>query len=188
MVIYYSLENFGSVKKSQVVSFEAKNYDDLEEYFIIEPLPGLRLLKLVFLYGANGSGKTTILRGLEFLRDLVLAPLEKKTETLNYKQFLLDENSRLEDSSMEIAFVSNKRRYVYNIVFNNHCIVTEKLLVYNPKKSTVFERTTDVERQLTSIRFGSKIRLRKSDANHLKTITLWNNSVLGGFLKANVEV
>ena len=81
MIVSFSLQNFGSVKEKQTMSFEATKSVDLEDYYIIEPIKGVRLLKLALIYGANASGKTTILKALEFLRDLVLEPAEKKQKS-----------------------------------------------------------------------------------------------------------
>ena len=84
MIISFSVTNFGPIREKQTISFEAKKYDDLENYYVIEPIKGLRLLKLIFLYGANASGKTTMLNAIEFLRDIVLDPFEKKNEKFDF--------------------------------------------------------------------------------------------------------
>lgn len=188
MIINFTLENFGPVRELQTISFEAKKYDDLENYFIVEPIPNLRLLKMVFLYGANASGKTTFLKGIEFLRDIVLEPLEKRNEEIEFKQFMFDENSRKANSFVEVSFVTSGKKYVYSLTFNNTYIVKESLFVYNPKKSVVFERVTDEIKQLSTIKFGSKLKVGKEVSNTLINNTLWNNTVLGGFLKVNVDI
>lgn len=188
MIINFTLENFGPVRERQTISFEAKKYDDLENYFIVEPIPNLRLLKLIFLYGANASGKTTFLKGIEFLRDIVLEPLEKRNEEIEFKQFMFDENSRKANSFIEVSFVTSGKKYVYSLTFNNTYIVKESLIVYNPNKSVVFERVTDEIKQLSTIKFGSKLKVGKEVSNTLINNTLWNNTVLGGFLKVNVDI
>jgi AAA15 family ATPase/GTPase len=63
MIINFSIENFGSIKDKQELSFEADKSTQLEDYYIIPAIGGLRLLKLGLIYGANASGKTTILKG-----------------------------------------------------------------------------------------------------------------------------
>jgi AAA15 family ATPase/GTPase len=42
-------------------------------------------------------------------------------------------------------------------------------------------------KQLSSIKFGSKISINKEHKNVLEANTLWNNTVLGGYLKTNFE-
>jgi hypothetical protein len=59
---------------------------------------------------------------------------------------------------------------------------------YNPNKANVYKRTTDIKNQFTEIKFGSKIKIDKLFEKNLEANTLWNNTVLGGFLKTNVDV
>lgn len=188
MIVNFSIQNFGSIKDKQTISFEASNSIDLEEYYIIEPIKGIRLLKLLLIYGANASGKTTILNALDFLRDTILYPLKKKTDKLNFKPFLFDLNTPHENSILTIDFIQNKVRYYYEIEFNINAIIKEELYFYKPNKANVFKRLTDSEKQLTEIVFGKKIKTDKTFEKNLEANTLWNNTVLGGFLKTNIEL
>jgi AAA15 family ATPase/GTPase len=56
MIVNFSIQNFGSIKEKQTLSFEADKSNQLEDYYVIET-NGLRLLKLGLIYGANASGK-----------------------------------------------------------------------------------------------------------------------------------
>lgn len=186
MIVNFSIQNFGSIKERQTLSFEADKSVQLEDYYVI-PTNGLRLLKLGLIYGANASGKTTILNALEFLRDLVLEPEEKKTEPLEFKPFLLDNVSIKLNTIISIEFIQNDIRYYYEVEFNQKAIIKETLNHYNPIKSNVFKRTTDIDKQFTEISFGSKIKKDKTFEKTLEANTLWNNTVLGGFLKTNIK-
>ncbi|GHU83697.1 abortive infection protein [Bacteroidia bacterium] len=157
----------------------------MEDYYVIET-NGLRLLKLGLIYGANASGKTTILKALNFLQTLVLNPKNQKTETFNFEPFLFDKNTPKENTVFEIEFIQNDTRYYYEIEMNTDAIVREELYTYNPKKSNVFCRTTDLENQVSKIKFGSKININEITKINFEQITLWNNTVLGGFLKINL--
>lgn len=187
MIINFSIQNFGSIKDKQVLSFEADKSTHLEEHYIINT-NGFRLLKLGLIYGANASGKTTILKALDFLRNLVLEPENKKTEKLDFKPFLFDEGTPSKDSIITIEFIQKGVRYYYEVEFNQKAIVREELYFYNPNKANVFKRSTDLEKQFTNIVFGSKIKKTKFFQDTLESNTLWNNTVLGGFLKTNIEI
>lgn len=191
MIVNFSIQNFGSIKDKQILSFEADKSDHLESYYII-PINGLRLLKLGLIYGANASGKTTILKALQFLRNIVLEPETKKTEEFDFKPFLFDSVSQKQNSILSIDFIQNEKRYYYEVEFNKDAIVNETLNHYNPTKSNVFKRTTDLDKQFTQITFGSILKKEKKiDKTFEKTLesnTLWNNTVLGGFLKTNMEL
>ncbi len=187
MIIKFSVQNFGSIKKKQTLSFEADKTTHLEDYYVIKASGGLRLLKLALIYGANASGKTTILKALDFLRDLVLEPVEKKTDVLKFSPFLFDDETPSRNSVISIDFVQNDIRYSYEVEFNKNAVSREELSFFNPNKANVFKRTTDEIKQLTEISFGSKIKRDKIFEKTLESNTLWNNTVLGGFLKTNIE-
>lgn len=187
MIINFSIQNFGIIKEKQTLSFEATKSKDLEEYYIVEPKKGLRLLKLALIYGANASGKSTVLKALDFLRDLVMNPLDKKSEIFDFKPFLFDDKTPQQNSFFSLEFISNKVRYLYETELNKKAIVNEKLYFFKPNKALVFERKTNLEKQLSTIDFGSKIKINKEHKVSLEANTLWNNTVLGAYLKTNFE-
>lgn len=187
MIINFSLQNFGSVKDKQTLTFEADKSDHLENSYIIHT-NGLRLLKIALIYGANASGKTTILKALEFLRDIILEPETKKTDELDFQPFLFDAETPNENSVISIEFITNDTKYFYEVEFFRKAVVNEVLNFYNPNKANVYKRTTDIKNQFTEIKFGSKIKIDKLFEKNLEANTLWNNTVLGGFLKTNVDV
>ncbi|RAI97854.1 hypothetical protein LX64_04903 [Chitinophaga skermanii] len=187
MIVNFSVQNFGPIKDKQTLSFEADKSSLLEDYYIIQALDDVRVLKLGLIYGANASGKTTILNALDFLRDLVIEPETKKTETLDFNPFLFDVESSLQNSHISIDLIQNGTRYFYEVEFNRKAIINEELYFYNPKKNNVYKRSTDVEKQLSLITFNSKIEKDKDITKTLAANTLWNNTVLGGFIKTNIE-
>lgn len=187
MIINFSIQNFGSVKEKQTLTFEADKSDHLESSYIIHT-NGLRLLKIALIYGANASGKTTILKALEFLREIVLEPEAKKTDELDFQPFLFDSETPNQNSVISIEFITNDTKYFYEVEFFKKAVVQEVLNFYNPNKANVYKRTTDTKNQLTEIKFGSKIKIDKTIEKILEANTLWNNTALGGFLKTNVDV
>lgn len=188
MIVNFSVQNFGSIKDRQTLSFEADKSTHLEDHYIIRATGGLRLLKLALIYGANASGKTTILKAIEFLRDLVLKPAEKKTDNLEFSPFLFNLETPKQNSIISIDFIQNEVRYFYEIELNKNAISREELNFFNPNKANVFKRTTDIKKQYTEITFGSKIKKDKTIEKNLEANTLWNNTVLGGYLKTNVDI
>jgi AAA15 family ATPase/GTPase len=189
MLIEFSVQNFGSIKSKQTLSFEATKDDHLEDYYIIPTkIKGLKLLKLGLIYGANASGKTTVLQALDFLRDIALNPKREKDMSFKFEPFLFDKKTPYENTVFNISFIQNNIRYDYEVEFNKKAIVKEKLDFYSPNKANVFTRTSDVEKQYTnSIVFGPKMKKNKSAEDILKANTLWNNTVIGGFVKTNIE-
>ena len=188
MILNFSFQNYGPVKEKQILSFEADSSTHLEDQYVITTHSGIRVLKLGLIYGANASGKTTILRALDFLRDLVLEPEEKKTAQLNFSPFLFDQETPYKPSILSIEFIHEEIKYSYTVEFNKDAILTEELNYYNPNKANIFRRTTDVENRFTEIKFGSKISIDKVYKKTLESNTLWNNTVIGGYLKTNIKI
>lgn len=186
MIINFSIQNFGPIKDKQTLSFEADRSTHLEDAYIIK-VGDVRLLKLALIYGANASGKTTILEALDFLRQLVLHPEDKKTNTLDFEPFLFDANTPNEPTILSIEFYQKSVKYSYEVEFIKKAIVREELYFYNPRKANVYKRTTDISHQFTEITFGGKLRVDSEYEKTLVANTLWNNTVLGGFLKTNID-
>ncbi|MGV3631817.1 MAG: AAA family ATPase [Bacteroidota bacterium] len=186
MIVNFSVQNFGSIKDKQTLSFEADKSTHLEDTYIVN-FGNQRILKLALIYGANASGKTTILKALEFLRNIVLEPELKKTKELSFNPFLFESNTPKQNSIISIEFFQNEIRYLYEVEFLKKAIVSEELNVYNPNKANIYKRKTNLPHQFTEITFGSKISKNKALVTNLEANTLWNNTVLGGFLKTNID-
>jgi len=146
------------------------------------------LLKIALLYGANASGKTTVLKALDFLRVLVLQPLNKKSDVLDFEPFLFVDDPLKENSKISIEFIQNGKRYSYKVVFSKEAVIHEELTFWNSYKANIYKRYTDTSKQLSEIEFGSTISVDSLTKKALETNTLWNNTVLGGFLKTNINI
>lgn len=187
MIINFSVRNFGSIKEKQTLSFEADKSTHLEDAYVVK-VSGLRILKLALIYGANASGKTTILKALDFLRNLVLEPESKKTKELDFQPYLFDPDTPKQNTLISLEFLQEGIRYFYEVEFFRSAVVAEALYFYSPNKANVFKRKTNLENQFTEIRFGSKILIDKTFEKTLEANTLWNNTVLGGYLKTNIDI
>lgn len=185
MIVNFSVQNFGSIRDKQTLSFEADSSTHLEGAYVMN-VGGYRILKLGLIYGANASGKTTVLKALDFLRDIVLDPESKKTDELKFNPFLFDAETPKQNSVISIEFIQNEIKYFYEVEFFKQAIVAEELNFYNPSKANIYKRKTNLDTQFAEITFGSKINKDKTVEKNLAANTLWNNTVLGGFLKTNI--
>jgi AAA15 family ATPase/GTPase len=189
MIISFSVSNFGSIKEKQTLSFEASKDPTLAAYYTVEPIPKLHLLKIALIFGGNASGKTTILKALEFLRHLVKNPAQNNAECIDFEPFRLDNHYSNQPTFFELLFVQAGKKYRYQITLNQHCILSESLKYYpNGREATFFTRTTDTQYQTVAIQYGS-LDTKSDHKNRLKleAATLWNNLVLGTFSKSNID-
>jgi AAA15 family ATPase/GTPase len=188
MIHYLKIKNFGPIFHEAVLDFEVAEKEGSPAYEIVMP-DGVRLLKLMYIYGANASGKTTFLKALEFLRSMLIKPAIDKSQNLDYEPFLFLEDPYANSSSFELSFYSSGTRHVYIIEFNKQFVLQESLVVYQSVKPTVvFQRTTDTEKKHTSIEFGSKVKAAAKEKDLLQLNTLHNNSVIGAYSKSNVDI
>lgn len=187
MIIKFNFSNFRSVKDLVEISFEASRSEDLEQYYVARPTPKLRLLKMAAIYGANASGKSNVALALDFLRNLILNPAGKKTDSIKYDRFAFDPVSSEGNSEFNLDFVHGGIRYDYHVVLNPNYIVKESLHYYQPNKAVVFTRVTNSKNNLSTITLGSKVKIAAEERRLLEANTLSNNTVVGGFLKTNIE-
>ena len=190
MIHYLKITNFGPILDEVEMNFEVAEQvkNDKEEYEVIM-VDGKRLLKLAYIYGANASGKTYILKAFDFLRKLLLKPVSDKAIELNFEPFLFRENPYNQVSSFELSFYVEDVRYVYNVSFTKQAIINEKIVFYQTAKPTeLFSRSTDMEKRLVKIQFGSKIKIPVREKDLLEGNTLHNNTVIGAYAKTNVDI
>ena len=167
MIVNFSIQNFGSIKDKQTLSFEADASEHLEDTYVVHTA-GKRLLKLALIYGANAK--------------------EKKTDILGFSPYLFDTKTPQQPTELSIEFIHEEVCYQYEVAFTGQAVISEALYIDTFERVLVFSRTTDIEGQLTKISFGDKITLEKSALQVLELNTLWNNTVLGGFLKTNINL
>jgi AAA15 family ATPase/GTPase len=188
MIHYLKIENYGPVKDEVELNFEVAEQMEEDAYEVRMP-DGTRLLKLAYIYGANASGKTTILKAFDFLRKLLLKPVADKATDLDFEPFLFLDSPYEKHSRFELSFYCEGIRYIYEIKFNKQTILNEKIVVYLSSKSTeLFSRTTDLEKRLAKIQFGSKIKVGARERDLLEGNTLHNNTVIGAYAKTNVDI
>ena len=96
MLYKLEIENFFSVRDLQVLdlSVDSKVPDDDGRYAPIFEGSEVRAPKVVALYGANASGKTTVLRALEFVATMIRDSVERTLPGFNGCERFNDQESR----------------------------------------------------------------------------------------------
>ena len=177
------------LKKLRVKNFKSIR-DDIELSF--KPLEGVdniyltkdNNLKMAIIYGQNASGKTNIIRAIEFIRDLILKPLDRKDIAIPITPFKFKDS--VDDiSEFEIDFIEDGYEFKYFISLNKSCIKKEVLLF---KKINVRRFSKIFERYQSNIKWGAKIKLSKMEREVLKLNTLENNLLLSSYFKVNIYI
>ena len=134
------IKNFFSIKNEISIDFKASSYNIEHNTDRLFELNGEYYNKIISFYGANASGKTTILKAI-----ITLARVIKNEQTDNFptsfKNKFADLNS---NSEIAIGFVVDKKEYLYTLTFesqkyNNTSIKNEELYIVE-NKQTFFNR------------------------------------------------
>ena len=111
------------------------------------------ILKIASIYGANGAGKSNLIKSLELFQKLIVK--EKIPFRLKDSKFKFNNSEDSQDQIFAIEFIQDKVAFYYGIVINENTITTEELYLSGLGKKNdilIFERKTDKEDK-TSIVF-----------------------------------
>jgi uncharacterized protein len=136
MLIEFKVANFRSIREEQTLSLVASNADkELRSCIIERELPGLagtRFLRGAAIYGANATGKSNVVKAVQFLADFVTrsATRVEPGEPTGVEPFKLDDHSQNHPSVFEITFVADDVRYVFGCSLLPSRVVEEYLVAY----------------------------------------------------------
>lgn len=153
MLLQFSVSNFRSLRGLQTLNLEASNYDkSLPENLLSPELPGLkskRWTKGVALYGANASGKSTVVAAMEALSKWVgqSAKVTDPEEGISYiTPFALDPSAAEEPTAFGIVFAVDSIRFEYRVAAMKSLVIHESLRAWPLGKEQIwFERDWNPE-------------------------------------------
>lgn len=145
MLISFKVKNFRSFKDCQSFTMTAGRFPNhQEENTFNANVEGLdkRLLRSLAFYGANASGKTNVLKALQFMQSFVLATPENLSQLQSQNQtFKFFEGTRQQPSEFEVSFVQDGVRYDYGFATSYARIEKEWLIQYkNSRGRHLFQR------------------------------------------------
>jgi len=148
MLIEFRTTNFRSFRDEQVLSLVATA--DKTQVETHTHATGLKaapnLLRSAAIYGANASGKSNLIKALQYMRSVVLesATIVQPGQSYSVQPFRLDAESGKAPTSFEVTFMLDGVRYEYAFAMTTQRIVRESLLVYKAfKPQRWFERRFD---------------------------------------------
>ena len=142
-------------------------------------------MRLTAIYGANGAGKSNLVKALQFLRSTVETGSIRMMVFQNFK-FLFSKNSLNEPVSMAIEFCTGGVNYYYSVEMDTGLVSYESLSISHKTKDTlVFERKSNGTQ---TIKFGEGYSANKSNklfANVLQDKLLGKEALLLSFMATN---
>lgn len=168
MLIEFRLKNFRSLRDEQVLSLVASTDKTLRDTHTLAT--GLKaapaLLRSAVVYGANASGKSNLIKALQFMRGVVMesATVIQPGQTFDRLQpFRLDADSAGQPTEFEVTFILDGVRYQYGFAMTAQRIVGEHLLVYKAfKPQRWFERRFDAATGKDVYEFGPGLKGSKN--------------------------
>ncbi len=144
MLIEFSVSNFRSFRARQTLSMVAaprlrKKNNLFQPDVVGEKFPPL--LKVAAIYGANASGKSSLLKAIEILSRICNRKPSVQDDPLPVSPFRFDSALRNEPSRFEVHFIQQKRRYSYELALTASKIVEERLVAFvKGKTELLFHR------------------------------------------------
>ena len=126
MILQFKVKNFLSIREEQTLDFTASADKTYEDYAVVK-IKGVRISKLGVVYGPNASGKSNILKALAwFIFYQVASRTKKPGSGTGLTPFMMDEDSRNQNSSFALVFYIGEVRYEYTVVLNSQKICKEE--------------------------------------------------------------
>lgn len=128
MLLEFSVSNFRSIKDMQTLSFLATAMNEHEKTNTIQVTDKVRLLKSTAIYGANGSGKSNLVKAMWAMVNFIKAPVEDRKKFEEHIQpFKFNTSTRNEGSFFQIMFIIDGKTYRYGFVYLKGKIISEWL-------------------------------------------------------------
>ncbi len=172
MLLDFTVENFRSIKGAETLSAVAaskskgkpsnsesrrrvKSDDEIAQPFHIEGWD-IDVLPVIAIFGANASGKSNVLKALNYLLKFIAeGNYDRGAELIPFK---LDRQSRESPSCFKLRIVIDGTIYIYSLVLNSNRIILEKLeysLVSTKRDRLLYSRTWNSENQKFDWKNGS---------------------------------
>jgi AAA15 family ATPase/GTPase len=144
MLLRVAFSNFRSVREEQELSLVATSLAGPEGAVL--PLNGIRekALRVAAIYGANASGKTNVLRALQFISEAVEESQSswKPDHRIPRQPFRLAGDPSATTSTFEVDVLLDGTRYQYGFSLDDLSIIDEWLFAFpSPRRQLWFRRS-----------------------------------------------
>jgi AAA15 family ATPase/GTPase len=184
MLIEFRIGNFRSFDEPQTFSLVASSDTRHPDNCI--PFGKLQLVKSAAVFGANASGKSNLIKALDFMRQFVLysATTMNVGDEIPVVPFQLNPDSRGKASFFEAQFIVGEVRYQYGFTATRKRVQDEWLIAYpKGRQRHLLERRFDLQSGQTTWAFRGEL---EKEGTLLKERTRDNGLVLSRGAELNV--
>jgi AAA15 family ATPase/GTPase len=171
MLLSFSVENFRSFRAEQTFNLLAsKRLGVCSSPHCCEvPGTGENVLRVASLYGANGAGKSNLVRALDLVDGLVRCGTPPG-KPIAYRPFLLDGETSSKPTSFELQYLADGEVFRYGFCYDRDRIHEEWLDVYEGKKErNLFSRATNEDGGVT-VSLGPAAAQGASDSQKVRAL------------------
>ncbi len=146
MIIEFTVENYLSFKNKTTISMvSSKSFREHKNSHTIEIDKKIALLKSAVIYGNNASGKSNLLKAMQFMKGMVMnsfrdALTENRDRLSSLEKFALNSKSQIDPSYFEISFIHKNTKYRYGFQLDFDKVVSEWLFHTTSKEVLLFKR------------------------------------------------
>lgn len=162
MLIEFSVSNFRSIKDMQTLSFVATAMTEHEDTHVFQANEKTRLLKSVGVYGANGSGKSNLVKAIGAMLGFIKAPFDEKQKFQGQiKPFKYNTATKNEGTFFQIMFILDHKTFRYGFVYDKGIIKSEWLFGTAEKNEVAYFTREGKNFKFNKERFGEAFGLEK---------------------------
>ena len=189
MLLQFSVKNFRSFEKEEVLSLSAGKGSELLQSNTFELSRKQRLMRSAVVYGPNAGGKSNLIKAIYFLQQFVLLSSTsfQEKQKIPLQPFRLNAKSQVEPSEFSIDFICDKTRFTYHVAFTEDQVIREELYAY-PKnyRQTWFTRKWNPSSKIYDWYHGPSFKrehkaweqMTRANALYLSTTVQFNSEQL----------
>ena len=153
MLIRFSVENFLSFKDEVEFSMVAGRTRKHRDHIITTGKRNdVRLLKTGVIYGANASGKSNLIKAMDFARNLIVRGTRLR-QNIPVTPYRFDRTIEKKPSKFEFEIKCKTKHYIYGFEVDSKQVHSEWLYeIRTASKKILFERRADLDGQ---VKFGN---------------------------------
>jgi len=181
MLVNFQVENFKSFKDWTEFSMEATKLKNLIESNTFD-INNISLLKSAVVYGANASGKSSLVDAMNKLKNIVKNSLDK-TRQYKSQPFLLNSETEEKETFFEIQFIIDEIIYRYGFEIATDAKILKEWL-YQKKLQPRAKEVRLFERENQNITLGNLfkegrllIEKTREDALFLSVVAQFNGEI-----------
>jgi AAA15 family ATPase/GTPase len=184
MLIRFRVRNFLSFKEEIELSMVAGKVQQHPEQVVRHSnRQGIDLLRAALIYGANASGKSNLVKAIDFARSMIVNGVRAKS-SIPRKPFKLDPGFSNEPSRFEFEIQYKGKVFVYGFILDSKRIHEEWLYeIRSTSEKVLFRRITSPD-ELNRVEFGIKTSKKEADLLELVALGTPPNRL---FLQESIE-